>query len=78
MKVIDISDWQEGISFDDIVNAGVEGVIIKAFEGQTQTSCFEYFKSEAISHGLKWGLYVYTNAYSTDDAKMKPMQLLIC
>ena len=24
MKVIDISDWQEGINFDNIVNAGVE------------------------------------------------------
>ena len=39
MKVIDISDWQEGINFDDIVNAGVEGVIIKALNGQSPTAC---------------------------------------
>lgn len=69
MKVIDISDWQEGIDFDNIVNAGVEGVVIKAFEGQNPTSCFEDFKNECISHGLKWGLYLYTNAYTTDDAR---------
>lgn len=69
MKVIDISDWQEGISFDSIVNAGFEGVVIKAFEGQNPTSCFEDFKNEAISHGLKWGIYLYTNAYTTDDAR---------
>ena len=30
MKVVDISDWQEGINFDDLVAAGVKGVIIKA------------------------------------------------
>lgn len=46
MKVIDISDWQEGINFDDIVNAGVEGVIIKALNGQSPTTCVYDFIDE--------------------------------
>ena len=35
MKVIDISYWQLGIDWDEVVASGVEGVIIKITEGQS-------------------------------------------
>lgn len=76
MKVIDISDWQEGINFDDIVNAGVEGVIIKALNGQSPTACVYDFIDECRKRGLPWGVYCYTHAWTPDEARVEAQSML--
>ena len=76
MKVIDISDWQEGINFDDIVNAGVEGVIIKALNGQSPTACVYDFIGECRKRGLLWGVYCYTHAWTPDEARVEAQAML--
>lgn len=76
MKVIDISDWQEGINFDDIVNAGVEGVIIKALNGQSPTACVYDFVEECRKRGLPWGVYCYTHAWTPDEARVEAQAML--
>ena len=76
MKVIDISDWQENINWDEVVNAGVEGVIIKATEGQSKQSCYDAFLSECKNRGLKWGVYCFTKAQTPDDAGAEAQTIL--
>ena len=76
MKVIDISDWQDGIDFDDIVNAGVEGVIIKALNGQSPTACVYDFLCECRKRGLSWGFYCYTHAWTPDEARVEAQSML--
>jgi GH25 family lysozyme M1 (1,4-beta-N-acetylmuramidase) len=66
--VLDISDWQEGIDWDEIVNNSVEGVIIKFAEGQSSTDCFANFLASAKEKGLAWGAYVFTLADNPDDS----------
>ena len=70
-KVMDISDWQQGIDFDDVVAAGVQGVIIKIAEGNYPAECFETFKSECYNRELPWGVYVYTKATTTYEAQQE-------
>jgi GH25 family lysozyme M1 (1,4-beta-N-acetylmuramidase) len=67
--IIDISDWQEGINFDDIVKRDVHGVIIKISEGTAETTNFETFLEECVSHKLPWGVYVFTHAKSPEMAQ---------
>ena len=42
MKVVDLSDWQEGIDFDSLMS-DYEGVIIKISEGTRKTKQFENY-----------------------------------
>ena len=67
--IIDISDWQEGINFDDIVKRDIHGVIIKISEGTAETANFETFLEECVSHKLPWGVYVFTHAKSPEMAQ---------
>lgn len=76
MKVIDISDWQEEINFDDLVAAGVKGVIIKALNGTKPTNCVYDFIAECRQHGLPWGVYCYTHARTPDDARCEAQEML--
>lgn len=76
MKVVDISDWQEGISFDALVADGVKGVIIKALNGTTPTACIYDFMAEAQNRGLQWGVYCYTQAWTPDDARKEARAML--
>ena len=76
MKVVDISDWQEGINFDDLVAAGVKGVIIKALNGTKPTNCVYDFIAECRQHGLPWGVYCYTHAWTPDDARCEAQEML--
>lgn len=76
MKVVDISDWQEGINFDDLVAAGVKGVIIKALNGTNPTNCVYDFIAECRQRGLPWGVYCYTHAWTPDDARSEAQAML--
>ncbi|MGN0946754.1 MAG: GH25 family lysozyme [Megasphaera sp.] len=76
MKVVDISDWQEGINFDDLVAAGVKGAIIKALNGTNPTDCVYDFIAECRQRGLPWGVYCYTHAWTPDDARREAQAML--
>ena len=45
-KVIDISGWQEGISFKEIKDAKIRGVIVKISEGYTPEDTWWNYVSE--------------------------------
>lgn len=61
-KVIDVSYWQKDIDYDAVVDAGVEGVIIKISEGCTEEETWRHHVDQCIERGLKWGVYVYSHA----------------
>ena len=76
MKVIDISDWQKSINWDKVVNDGIAGVIIKATEGTNKQACYDDFLNECKNRGLKWGVFCFTHAQTTDDAKAEAQTVL--
>ena len=66
---IDISSWQGDIDFEQVKNAGIEVVYIKASEGRTLIDpCFEQNYANAKANGLKVGFYHYVTARSEYDA----------
>lgn len=76
MNVIDISDWQEGLNFDDLRNNGVDGVVIKIEEGQQEDADFETFLQDVENEGLLWGVYLFTHATVPDEAEQEANDLL--
>lgn len=66
--VIDISDWQENLDFDEVVKAGVEGVIIKISEGLSYTNNLWHFVGACKNHNLPFGFYCYSHATTTYEA----------
>jgi GH25 family lysozyme M1 (1,4-beta-N-acetylmuramidase) len=75
-KVIDISDWQEGISFQSIVDDGINGVIIKITEGTSITDNFHSFLQSAKEYNLPWGVYCYAHAQNVDEATEEANEVL--
>ncbi|WP_427113007.1 GH25 family lysozyme [Megasphaera sueciensis] len=76
MNVIDISDWQEGLNFDDLRNNGVDGVVIKIEEGQSEDADFETFLQDVENEELEWGVYLFSHATSTDIAIQEAQNLI--
>lgn len=70
MKVVDLSDWQEGIDFDSLMS-DYEGVIIKISEGTRKTKQFENYMSEIERLGVPWGVYCFCNAYTPDQSTIE-------
>lgn len=68
MKVVDISAWQEHVDWQAIVDAGIEGVIIKLGERDTLDSMFVEHVNHAVEYGLKYGVYYYAHACTHDEA----------
>ena len=72
---IDVSKWQGNIDFAKIKDAGVEFIIIKVGSTDKETGNnvmdknFEYNISEANKYGIKTGLYFYSYASTSDQAK---------
>lgn len=66
---VDLSRFQQGISFDALVSAGVEFVILRGAFHLTKDSEFENFYAEAKSRNLPVGVYLYTTATSSQGAK---------
>ena len=68
MNVIDLSDWNDNIDWSTIVDAGVGGVIVKISEGRTLSELHGKHIAAAVARGLKWGVYAFTHAQTTDRA----------
>lgn len=66
---VDLSRFQQGISFDALVSAGVEFVILRGAYHLTKDSEFENFYTEAKSRNLPVGVYLYTIATTPQGAK---------
>lgn len=75
-KIIDISDWQDGISFDVIKAAGYDGVIFKLAEGCSPSACWKQYMKAAESAGLPYGVYIYARALDVDGAKREAVNAL--
>ena len=68
MKVVDISAWQENVNWQGLIDAGIEGVIIKLGERDTLDSMFVEYVNHAVEYGLKYGVYYYAHACTHDEA----------
>lgn len=69
MKVIDVSDWNDSIDWSMVINAGVEGVIVKISEGRTLSDLHGKHIAACAARGLKWGVYCFTHAQTTERAE---------
>jgi len=68
MRVIDISAWQENVDWQALVDAGVEGVILKIGEGCRLDDMFVEHVNHAVEYGLQYGVYFFAHAASYDEA----------
>lgn len=75
-KVIDVSDWQEGLDYDKVVEAGIEGVIIKICESTWLTESWWSHLAEVQQRGLPWGVYCYGHAKTPDEARAEANEVL--
>ena len=67
---IDVSEWQGGIDFAAVRDAGIDVVYIRAGEGSDYTDAyFEAHYQGALAAGLKIGFYHYVTAADTDQAR---------
>lgn len=78
IKGIDISAWQNGISFDEIKKAGVEFVMIRAGFGKTKDRNLDGFVSECKKHDIKYGFYWYSYALTIDRTKEEAEACIEC
>lgn len=74
MKGLDISEFQRGIDFNAIKNAGVDFLIIRAgltgwgtARNKAKDKCFEDFYSKAKAHGIPVGAYYFTIALNYNE-----------
>lgn len=66
---IDVSGWQGSIDYNQVKNAGIDIVYMKASEGTGFVDpYFNQNYANAKSNGLKVGFYHYVTARSTEDA----------
>lgn len=76
MKVIDVSGWQEDLDYQESVNSGVEGVIIKISEGTTFEETYWHHKSKCEEYGLAWGVYCFGHATTESEARAEANEVL--
>lgn len=67
--VIDISDHQEKINFDTLIEGGVEGIIIKISEGCSYTDNLWHFVGACKRLNLPFGFYCYSHATTENRAR---------
>ncbi len=68
MKGIDISNYQGNVNFAEVKASGVEIVILKSTEGRTwKDDKFSTYYANAVSAGLKVGVYHYLRNNSSED-----------
>ena len=74
MRIIDISSWQSNddgssaVDWQGLIDAGIEGVIIKIGEGDTLDEGFVAHVNAAVENGMKYGVYYYANAANEGEA----------
>ena len=69
LKGIDISKWQDGISFSEIKKAGVDFVIIRAGCAKTKDPLLDTFVKGCEMQGIPYGFYWYSYALTSDRAR---------
>lgn len=69
--VIDVSDWNDNIDWEAVVNKGITGVIIKISEGRTLTDLYKTHLQNALHYGLDWGVYCFSHAQTSHEAEME-------
>lgn len=75
-KVIDVSGWQADLNYDEVVKAGVQGVIIKISEGLSPDRTYWQHLNNVKARGLDWGVYCYSQAIDTDMAQAEANEVL--
>ncbi len=65
---IDLSAFQKGINFDEIVSDGVKFVILRGAYHLSKDSEFENFYAQAKERNLPVGVYLYTTATDAEEA----------
>lgn len=78
IKGIDISRYQDGISFAEIKKAGVEFVIIRAGSAKLKDPRLDTFVAECRKYGIKFGFYWYSYALTVDRAKEEAEACIEC
>ncbi len=73
---IDISRYQAGISFDEIVAQGVQFAVLRGAYHLTKDREFETFYNEAKARALPVGVYLYTTARTPQDAREEAVFLI--
>lgn len=73
--VIDISDYQEALDFDEVIKEGVKGVIIKISEGTRYTDNLWHFVDSCKEHNLPMGFYCYSHATMVEEAINEAMEV---
>lgn len=73
---VDLSTFQQGISFDVLVSEGVEFVILRGAYHLTKDSEFENFYAQAKARNLPVGVYLYTIATTPQEAREEANFLL--
>lgn len=73
---VDLSRFQQGISFDALVSAGVEFVILRGAYHLTKDSEFENFYAQAKRRNIPVGVYLYTIATTPQGAREEAEFLL--
>ena len=66
---VDLSRFQQGISFDALVREGVEFVILRGAYHLTKDIEFENFYAQAKARNLPVGVYLYTIATTPQEAR---------
>lgn len=75
--VIDISEHNQLIDFEQVKKAGVDGIIIRAGWGAGGVdNYFEYNLSECNRLGIPYGLYLYSYAYDANFAYREAKDLI--
>ena len=77
-KAIDISRYQGGISFAEAKKAGMEFIIIRAGSAKLKDPRFDTFVAECKKHGIKFGFYRYSYAFTVDRAKEEAEACIEC
>lgn len=73
---VDLSRFQQGISFDELVREGVDFVILRGAYHLTKDVEFENFYSQAKARNLPVGVYLYTVATTPQGAREEAEFLL--
>ena len=81
VSCVDISEFQQGINFNEMKNDGIKAVIIRAGYGRESSqkdSMFESHYKNAKSENMMIGVYWYSYADSVGDAEKEAKACLEC
>lgn len=66
---VDLSSWQKGINFSQLVKEGVKFVILRGGDGSIIDSQFQHFYEQAKAQNLPVGAYWFSRAVNVAQAK---------